>query len=116
MGIEFYLDEDVDISLQQALTNRGVEIMTTQGAGNIGNTDYEQLMFATGENRVIITHNTRDFMILHKNFLMKNNTHSGMVVSDQLPVGTLLKRVMKLWFTLNANDMQNRIEFLSSWR
>lgn len=116
MGINFYLDEDVDISLQHALTNRGIEIITTQDAGNIRNTDYEQLMFATREYRVIITHNTRDFMVLHKNFLMTSNTHSGIVVSDQLPVGTLLKRVMKLWFTLDANDMQNRIEFLSNWK
>jgi len=33
-----------------------------------------------------------------------------------LPIGILVKRVMNLWFTLDANEMENRVEFLSNWR
>jgi len=43
-------------------------------------------------------------------------THSGIILSDQLPVGTMLKRVMKLWFSLSPEDMKNRLEFLSNWK
>ena len=42
MRIRFYLDEDVLISLVQALQNRGVDVLTTQTAGNIGNSYLQQ--------------------------------------------------------------------------
>lgn len=116
MSCRFYLDEDIDVALEQALINRGVEAVSTLKAGKIGNTDEEQLSFAKSEKRITVTHNVRDFVILHKKFLDNDRTHSGIIVSDQLPIGTLLKRVMKLWFTLGAKDMENRIEFLSNWK
>jgi len=96
MDCKFYLDEDVDVALEQALINRGVDAITTLQAGKIGSTDEEQLHFAKNENRAIITHNVRDFIILHKIFLNDEMTHPGIIVSDQLPIGTLSKRVMKL--------------------
>ncbi len=116
MNLRFYLDEDVDISLSQALKNRGVDIVTTQKAGNTGSSDQEQLLYAKEQQRVVISHNIRDFVLLHKNFLSNNRKHGGIIVSDQLPIGTLLRRTMRLWFTLDANDMENRIEFLSNWK
>jgi predicted nuclease of predicted toxin-antitoxin system len=115
MGFRLYLDEDVDISLATALIHRGVDILTKQQAGSTGNSDREQLSFAKEQNRVIITHNIRDFVVLHKNFLKNYHTHCGIVLTDQLPVGTLLKRTMKLWFTLDEADMKNQIKFLSNW-
>lgn len=116
MSCRFYLDEDIDVALEQALINRGVDAVSTLKAGKIGNTDEEQLLFARNEKRSIITHNVRDFVILHKKFISDDRKHSGIIVSDQLPIGTLLKRVMKLWFTLGAKDMESRIEFLSNWK
>ncbi len=116
MNCRFYLDEDVNVTLEQTLINRGVDVMSTLKADKIGNSDEQQLIFAKSENRIIITHNVRDFVILHKLFLDDNRIHSGIIVSDQLPIGTLLKRVMKLWFSLGNVDMQNRLEFLSNWR
>lgn len=116
MRVKFYLDEDVPVSFSQALLNRGVNISTTQETDNVGNTDIQQLKFANQKKRVIITHNKRDFIKLHKEFLESNRQHCGIIVSDQLPVGVLLKRVMKLWFTVDANDMKNRLEFLSNWK
>jgi hypothetical protein len=116
MRCKFYLDEDIDVALEQALINRGVDVVSTLKAGKIGNTDEEQLSFAKNEKRIIITHNVRDFVILHKKNSNDDRTHSGIIVSDQLPIGTLLKRVMKLWFTLDAKEMESRIEFLSNWK
>lgn len=116
MNCRFYLDEDVNVLLEQVLINRGADVISTLKAGNTGNKDEEQLIYAKNENRIIITHNIRDFVMLHKIFLKNNRSHSGIIVTDQLPIGVLLKRAMKLWFTLDANDMENRIEFLSNWR
>ena len=116
MQIKFYLDEDIPLSFAQAMTNRGVDVLTTQEAENKGISDIEQLKFAIGKSRVLISHNKIDFIKLHFMFLEKQYSHNGIVVSDQLPIGILLRRIMKLWFTLDSNEMQNRLEFLSQWK
>jgi len=116
MRIRLYLDEDVPLSFAEALINRGVDAITTQQAGNYKKSDPEQLVYAVKEGRTIFTHNKKDFMLLHNECLGTGKEHSGIILSDQLPVGTLLKRFMKLWFSLTASDMKNRLEFLSNWR
>jgi len=116
MRISVYLDEDVPSSFAHALINRGVDMVTTQQAKNLRQSDAKQLVYATKEERTIFTHNKRDFILLHNEYLQSGKEHSGIIVSDQLPIGVLLKRFMRLWFSLKATDMKNRIEFLSTWK
>jgi predicted nuclease of predicted toxin-antitoxin system len=116
MRIKVYIDEDVPFSFAQALLNRGVDVVTTHQAGNDGKSDVEQLLYAASEGRVIFTHNKRDFRLLDNEYLQTGKEHSGIVLSDQLPIGIMLKRFMKLWFALSATDMKNRLEFLSNWK
>ncbi|GJQ48171.1 DUF5615 family PIN-like protein [uncultured Candidatus Kuenenia sp.] len=116
MKIKLYLDEDVPLAFAQALINRGVNAVTTQQVRNDGKSDEEQLAYATKEGRAIFTHNKGDFAILHNEYLRNGKEHAGIILSDQLPVGILLKRFMKLWFSLNDIDTRSRLEFLSNWR
>ncbi len=116
MRIKLYLDEDVPFSFAQALLNRGVDVVTTQQAGNYRQSDPEQLIYASKEGRTIFTHNKRDFIVLNNEYLQVGKEHAGIILSDQLPTGVLLKRFMKLWFSLNAIDMKNRFEFLNNWK
>lgn len=116
MRMRVYIDEDVPFSFAQALLNRSVDVVTTQQAGNYGRSDAEQLQYAAKEGRAIFTHNKRDFRLLHNKYLQAGKEHSGIVLSDQLPVGIMLKRFMKLWFAISATDMKNRLEFLSNWK
>jgi hypothetical protein len=66
--------------------------------------------------RTIFTHNKKDFILLHNEYLQNGKEHSGIILSDQLPIGVLLRRFMKLWFTISADDMKNRLEYLSNWK
>ncbi|MCL4456619.1 MAG: DUF5615 family PIN-like protein [Nitrospirae bacterium] len=115
MRLKVYIDEDVSFSFAQALLNRGVDAVTTHQRGDDGKSDAEQFRYAAEEGRLIFTHNKRDFRILHNEYLQTGKEHSGIVLSDQLPVGIMLKRFMKLWFSLSSADMRNRLEFLSNW-
>lgn len=112
MRIRLYLDEDIPFAFAQALLNRGVDIVTTQQVKNNSLSDEEQLHYAT----TIFTHNKKDFILLHNKYLQNKKIHAGIVLSNQLPIGILLRRFMKLWFTLSAEDMKNRLEFLSNWK
>lgn len=116
MKIRLYLDEDVDVALAGALRQRGIDVLTTQGAGNIGRPDEDQLMFATRTGRVFFTHNRGDFARLHQAGIRIGRSHAGIILSDQLPVGELLRRLSNLCFHLSQEEMADRLEFLGTWR
>jgi predicted nuclease of predicted toxin-antitoxin system len=114
--INLYLDEDVDVALAPALRRRGIDVLTTQEAGNVQQRDEDQLAFATQVGRVFFTHNRGDFALLHKKIIQEGRAHAGLIVSDQLPLGTLLRRLSKICFHLTQEEMASRLEFLGTWR
>lgn len=116
MKILLYLDEDVDVALAAALRRRGIDVLTTHEAGNVGRRDEDQLTFAARAGRAFFTHNRGDFARLHKEAMREGRSHAGIIVSDQLSLGVLLRRLSKLCFHLTQEEMMNRLEFLGTWR
>lgn len=115
--IRLYLDEDAQqTSLIRALRARQVDVQTAQEAGLVGVPDEVQLAHAAEEQRVIFTFNRGDFVELHVSWLEREQAHAGIVVSDQLPVGVLLRRLLKLLDARDADEMKSWLEFLSNWR
>ena len=114
--LALYLDEHVQLALAEALRGRGVDIMTTQDAANIGLDDVGQLAFAAENRRSLFSYDKRHFARIHYEWMNKKRQHAGIILSDQLAVGLLLRRLMKLHFSLNTEDMLNRLEYLSSWK
>lgn len=115
--IKLYLDEDtISRALIRALRARGVDVLTAQEAEMMGVPDNEQLGFATAQGRIIFSFNTRDYAILHTEYMSKQQIHAGIIVSDQVQVGLLVRRLLKLLDAKSAEEMQNWLEFLSNWR
>ena len=112
-----YLDEDtISRALISGLRASNVDVLTAQEVGAIGTSDETQLALATSERRVIFTFNTRDFVQLHTRAIRDGQSHAGIIVSDQLQVGVILRRLLRLLDARSAADMQNWLEFLSNWR
>ncbi len=112
-----YLDEDAQrTALVSALRARQIDVLTANEADQIGISDADQLAFATAQNRTIFTFNRGDFVKLHTEYLNQNRFHSGIIVSDQLEIGTITRRLLKLIDARTAEDMYNWLEFLSNWR
>ncbi len=115
--IKLYLDEDtISRSLVKALRARHVDVLTAQEAGQMGVPDEAQLDYATSLGRVVFTFNTRDFVQLHNHCLVQGREHTGIIVSNQLQVGVILRHLLRLLDARTASDMQNWLEFLSDWR
>lgn len=115
--IRLYLDEDAQrTSLIRALRARQIDVLTASEAEQIGMPDATQLAFAVSQNRTIFTFNRGDFVQLHTEYLENNLTHSGIIVSDQLEIGVVIRRLLKLIDGRSAGDMYNWLEFLSNWR
>jgi hypothetical protein len=115
--IRLYLDEDtISRALMAALGARNVDILSAHVAGFISVPDERHLRFAAEQGRVVFTFNTRDFARLHYQWLSGGQHHAGIIVSDQLHVGQLVRRLLKLIDALSAQEMIDRIEFLGSWK
>jgi len=116
-AIRFYFDEDSENrALLKALRLRSVDVTSAGDAGLRGQSDEEQLSWAVEQGRVLFTHNVGDFCRLHDQFLREGRSHAGIVVAEQgHSVGERLRRLLKLNEARPAEEMRNRLEFLSNW-
>jgi hypothetical protein len=113
-----YLDEDsMDRVLVVALRARGVDVLTALEAEMIERDDAAHLAFATMNERVLLTCNTGDFCRLHQDCLNSERTHFGIVCMQQQvhSTGPRLRRLLRLFSTIGAEEMRNRLEFLNNW-
>lgn len=113
--IRFFTDEDVYglIAVQQRAA--GFDAISTPEAGRLGEDDPAQLSRAAQRGRVLLTFNVSDFARLHHEWMSQGLHHAGLIVSQQRPLGDLLRRLLHLGRTLGADDMQDRLEYLSNW-
>ena len=107
------MDED----FVQALRSRDVDVLTVADVGMLHRTDEEQLTWATENNRVVFSFNTRDFYRLHTFLLEQGLSHSGMILAPQqrYGIGELLRGVLRSINTKSAEEMVGQVEFLSDW-
>ena len=113
--IKLFLNEDVHTKLGKALRQRGFDVITTFEAGMSGSPDEEQLAFAASQGRAILTFNRGDYARFHKRYAEHGWQHCGIIVSEQYPIGELLRRMLNLLMSLSVQDMRNRLEYLSQW-
>lgn len=102
--IRLYLDED---SMRKSLAE----------ADMINRQDEDHLTTASAAGRAMFTYNTADYCALHQSWMTLERTHAGIIVApqQQYSVGEELRRIMRLISRRTAGQMQNRVEFLTSW-
>ncbi len=116
MAIKLYLDEDVDPLLAQVLRDRGADCLSTLEAQNLGRSDNDQLEFATGQGRAILTFNVKDFVRLARECTGLGKHHSGIIVSDHLPFRDLLRRTLALLLQHAQGQLDDTLLWLQDYR
>jgi len=83
----------------------------------IGREDRDHLATASASGRVLYTFNLADYCVLHQTWISQQRSHAGIIVAQQqrYSVGEELRRLLRLIGSVTAEEMQNRIEFLSAW-
>lgn len=81
--------------------------------GNREAADRAQLDFAVAHRRALVTFNVADFVGEARAFT--RGDHCGIVVSDQLRVGEVVRRLTKVLGRYSASDMINRFVWLQSF-
>ena len=73
------------------------------------------LEYATESERTILTHNVSDFVLLDRTWRNTGREHSGIVVSNQLPLGDLLRRVLRFLSRCEAQEIHGRLACLQEF-
>lgn len=118
MQTRLYLDEDAQRGgLVQALRLRGVDALTAHEAGMRERDDGDHLDYAMAHNRALYSFNVGDFSALHTAYIEAGKSHAGLILAPQrrYSVGGQMRRLLRLIHTVSAEEMRDRIEFLSAW-
>lgn len=114
--IRLYLDEDVHKRVAYALRLRHFDVISAHEVGRWGFSDEEQLTYAATEGRALFTYNAVDYLQLHLEWLHRGKEHYGIVVSDQLPIGETIRRLLNLLNRVTADEMRNEIRWLQAFK
>jgi uncharacterized protein (DUF433 family) len=114
-GARVFLDEDVHPSLAPALRRHGFDAVHAGEVGRRSHSDAEQLAFAAAEQRVLVTHNRRDFLALARQWWDRHAHHAGIVYARQAPGGEPLRRLLRLLDEMAAEDLRDLILPLESF-
>jgi hypothetical protein len=111
-----YLDEDVHRRVASALRLRSFDVISAHEVERWGLSDEEQLGYAAAEGRVLFTYNTSDYLVLHRAWVQRGLEHHGIIVSDQLPIGETVRRLLSLLNRVAAEEMRNQVRWLKAFK
>jgi len=107
--VKFYLDEHIPKAVVEGLRRHGIDVLTVQDAGRVGDSDRKQLAFAAMKRRVLVTFDD-DFLALDA----AGAPHSGIVFSQagRRSVGELIESLVLIANVIEPEEMGNHIEFI----
>ncbi|WP_026794017.1 MULTISPECIES: DUF5615 family PIN-like protein [Planktothrix] len=114
--IRLYLDEDtIKAALIQALKSADLDVVTVADVNRLGYSDEDQLLWAIEQGRIIYSFNIGDFCHLHRDFMVQEISHAGIILVPQqkYSIGQQLQGLLKLVSQYSAEDMINQLLFLS---
>lgn len=106
--VRYYTDEHIPKAVIRGLRQRGIDVVTTPDAGNMGMDDQAHLGFASAEGRVLVTQDD-DFLKL----AASGESHAGIVFApQQISIGDFIQGLMLIAQVMEAEEMIDSIEYL----
>lgn len=116
LGIRLYLDEDVQAEAAEQLRQLEYDVICCRDSGrsNQGIDDEDQLAYATELGRALFTYNVADYVALDKKWKAANRRHRGIVISDQLSIGEVIRRLRCHLDYVDPSSQNDNILWLTS--
>ena len=114
--VKLYLDHDISYRIAEQLRARGHDAIGAWEVGNAELPDQAQLEYAAGQGRVLVTCNTQDFAPLYLEWWNAGRHHSGIITSEQLGFGEMLRRLLHFLETATAAEMRDMIRSLAEFK
>ena len=109
---ELYLDEDVSILVAQLVRSHGFDALTTLEAGQLGNSDEQQLAYAVSRTRVLVTHNRSDFEALAQRYFVAEHMHYGIILAVRRSPYEIVRRLLTVMNNLTADEVKNQLFYI----
>lgn len=93
--MKLYLDEDLSPRVARGLRDRGVDATSANEVSNRQLTDAEQLAYAAGQNRVMVTRNARHFVHLAREAIRARRPHAGILLCSSTFSGASVGQLVK---------------------
>ena len=113
---KIYIDEDVYAQLAPALRKYDIDAESVLEANRTGLEDHEQLDYAVNNQRAILTFNRQHYEELVVEYFLKDKNHYGIIISPQCEFKELLRRLLVLLKERDADELQNQIVYLQSFK
>jgi predicted nuclease of predicted toxin-antitoxin system len=110
--IELYLDEDVSVLVAELLRVRGFDVQTTQEAGRKNATDEEQMSYAVGGRRALLTHNRDDFARLAQEYFARGRNHYGIIIAVRRPPHEIVRRLLVILNQTTSDEIENQVIYI----
>ena len=110
--IELYLDEDVPVLIADLIKARGFAATTTRDAGQLQNTDPEQLAHAVSQQKTLVTHNRVDFEQLAQEYFEREKKHYGIIFAVRHSPQEIALRLLIILNNVTADEMENQVRYI----
>ena len=94
--IRLYLDADVDVKLAPYLRQLGYECSSAREVGWAALDDEGQFQYASEVGCILVTHNIQHFVPIFERWWRSGQSHPGLIVSEQIPLGEMQRRLARL--------------------
>jgi hypothetical protein len=78
--VKLHLDEDISPVIAEILRRRGLDVSSAHEVGTTQLPDAQQLHHATQAERVLVTRNLRDFVVLGGESIARGQAHAGIIL------------------------------------
>jgi len=116
--ISLYMDEDSAYRRLPALLRaEGFDAISALELGHTGSEwdDEKHLTYAAENQRALVTHNTKHFSPLAQKWEGAGRDHYGIIVSEQVGIGEVLRRLLRLLDSVTKDEMKKKVRFLSDF-
>ncbi len=114
--MKYYLDEDLSPTIADILRQDGVDAVSAHDVGLAGVSDLEQLEYASGQKRCVVTRNRNDFIKLTVQFFNEHKPHFGVLIIPHSYPGDRFKQIaetLKKYAAIHKKGMSSYgIDFL----
>ena len=111
MSIRFQADNDLKFPIVKAVRLRepAIDFASAREAGLEGVGDPELLERASGDNRVLVSHDRRTMLNHFRHHLAAGKPSPGLlIVSQRTPIGLVAESIILLWAVTNPAELRGQ--------
>ncbi|MGA1195159.1 MAG: DUF5615 family PIN-like protein [Candidatus Latescibacterota bacterium] len=114
MKVKFQADADLNQTILQGTIRRelSIDFRTAYEAGLSGLSDPEVLAIASGDGRILVTHDQKTMPRHFGEFIIAQTSPGVLVVPQHFSISSMIDELILIWSITEANEWINRICYL----